>query len=118
MSTMGLELENFDVPVCNSFKDKILNSQQCYEVDPNQYIKSRSQIETSENLRVGLIFLMDYNEDRQINLVNWEQSNNRSRKDSLDLFKSFSDQFNEEKSDIYVQTIGNSVFSYFMTNDL
>ena len=37
MSTMGKEIERLDVPVCNSFKPKIVEGQLCYSVDPNPY---------------------------------------------------------------------------------
>ena len=32
MSAMGVKIDKFDVPVCNSFQAKILNDQLCYEV--------------------------------------------------------------------------------------
>ena len=53
------------MPVCNSFKERILNDQLCFEVDLNQY-KSRDSI--ANKLKSGLVFFMDYNEDRQITL--------------------------------------------------
>ena len=33
MSSMGVKINQFQIPVCNSFKPKILNSQNCYDVD-------------------------------------------------------------------------------------
>ena len=33
---MGVNIKQFDVPVCNSFKAKILNDQLCYEIDLNK----------------------------------------------------------------------------------
>ena len=38
MSVMGLKIKQFDVPVCNSFKAKVLRNQICYEVDANKYV--------------------------------------------------------------------------------
>ena len=35
MSSVGVKIDQFDVPVCNSFQAKILNAQLCYEVDLN-----------------------------------------------------------------------------------
>ena len=32
MSTVGIKIDQFDVPVCNSFQSKILNDQLCYEI--------------------------------------------------------------------------------------
>jgi len=37
-SRMGIEIDQFDVPVCNSFRPKIIEDQLCYEVNPNDYI--------------------------------------------------------------------------------
>ena len=33
---MGVKIDQFDVPVCNSFEATVLNDQLCYEVDPNK----------------------------------------------------------------------------------
>ena len=61
MNIVGTKIDQFDVPACNSFKAKILKDQLCYEIDLNEY-KSNF---TSENLKTGLTFLVDQNEDRQ-----------------------------------------------------
>ena len=53
-----------EVPVCNSFKAKILNDQLCYEVDLKEYRDSNTKFD--RNLKLGLVFFMDYNEDRQV----------------------------------------------------
>ena len=53
MSAMGQKYEKFDVPVCNSFKDKTLRGQVCYEVDPNKYMKSIDHTQKSEALRIA-----------------------------------------------------------------
>ena len=63
MSVMGVKIDQFDIPVCNSFQAKIMNDQLCYEVDLNRFSK-KSKIKTE--LKLGLILLMDYNEDRQV----------------------------------------------------
>ena len=61
MSTMGVKIDQFDVPVCHSFQAKILNDQLCYEVDPNKYKKGLSK----EELKQGLKLYIDTNNDRQ-----------------------------------------------------
>ena len=55
---MGSKIEQFDVPVCNSFKSKVLNDQLCYEVDPNDFVNIKEFNE-------GLKFYVDTNVDRQ-----------------------------------------------------
>ena len=61
MSTMGVEIEHFDVPVCNSFQAKVLNDQLCYEVDPN---KHKMNLNANE-FKQGLKLYIDTNNDRQ-----------------------------------------------------
>ena len=55
----GVNIESFDVPVCNIFKDRILNDQLCYEVDLNIFRKKES---VSPKFTFALY--IDYNEDR------------------------------------------------------
>ena len=62
-SSMGMKIDQFDVPVCNSFKEKIVIDQLCYEVDPNLYINE----DIIENVKqFDLMLIIDYNEDRQL----------------------------------------------------
>ena len=74
----------FDVPVCNSFKAKILNDQLCYEIDVNQYIVDKKDVEMVN--KIGLTLILDYNEERQIsnstfnsgseNIISWTEMPN------------------------------------------
>ena len=64
MSAMGMKNNQFELPVCNSFKPKILNEQLCYETS----IERLNKYDVRENLKEGLVFFLDYNEDRQIKL--------------------------------------------------
>ena len=59
---MGLYTNYFDAPVCNSFKAKILNERLCYE----DIEKIFDKYVIKSGLKVGLMFLLDYNEDRQM----------------------------------------------------
>ena len=52
MATMGVKIDQFDVPVCNSFQAKILNDQLCYEVDLNLLSKKYNQ----ERIEIRLQF--------------------------------------------------------------
>ena len=65
MDAMGTKVEGFKYSVCNSFEEKILNDQLCYEVDLEKF-KDRDNI--NNQLQKGLILILDYNEDRQIPL--------------------------------------------------
>ena len=65
MSSMGVKIDQFEIPVCNSFQSKILNDQLCYEVDLNTFSNKEN---IDQELELGFSFLMDYNEDRQVNI--------------------------------------------------
>ena len=55
------KIKEFDVPVCNSFKSKILNDQHCYEINLNDHKTSLS----TKDFEYGITFLIDTNDDRQ-----------------------------------------------------
>ena len=61
MSVMGVKIDQFDVPVCNSFRPKIIRDQLCYTVDPNEY---KHKIDLKGELSLSLF--IHYNEDRQM----------------------------------------------------
>ena len=61
ISAMGVKIDQFDVPVCNSFRPKILRDQLCYTVDPNEY---KHKIDKKGELSLSLF--IHYNEDRQM----------------------------------------------------
>ena len=84
--------------VCNSFQARTLNDQICYEVDLDRF-SNENNIEMQ--LKLGLIFIMDYNEDRQ---VTFHQNYFRKKKDSFPLSIVESEQ--DEYALIYLDTIG------------
>ena len=89
---------NYDLPVCKSFKPKVRNLQLCYEVDLEKY-KNRNNI--VKDLKSGLVFFMDYNEDRQIILDENEKVVYQDNfVDKVDASK------DEESAFIYLNTIG------------
>ena len=57
---MGIKIDQFDDPVCNSFQAKIQNDQLCYEVDLNKYVNEQN---TNKALKSGFRFILDYNKD-------------------------------------------------------
>ena len=64
MSVMGVKIDQFDVPVCNSFRPKIIRDQLCYTVDPNKY---KHNIDSEGDLSLSLF--IHYNEDSQMEYV-------------------------------------------------
>ena len=97
MSAMGTKIDEFDVPVCNSFQDKVVNDQLCYEVDLNK-LKNWN---FNRQLKTGLNFLMDYNEDRQVTF-----NNNISREKDESLSSNVVESNQEHQAFIYLDTVG------------
>ena len=103
-SAMEFQSEHFDVPICNSFEPKILNDELCYEVDVNKF--NTDNINTKKELKSGLIFMMDYKEDRQI-ILNPDKQNEKDRSFHGRIFKS-EDNHN---AIIHLDTIGISTIT-------
>ena len=101
MSAMGVKIDQFAVPVCNSFQAKIMNDQLCYEVDINRF-SNKNNIENE--LKLGFNVLMDYNEDRQ---VTFDQ--NISKKE-LGLAYSLAASDQDHHAFIYLDTIGRNIY--------
>ena len=63
---LGLKIDHFDRPVCNSFIATIHNDELCYEIDLEKY-KDGNRI--VEQLSIGLKLFLDYNEERQLGKI-------------------------------------------------
>ena len=108
MSGMGVLIDKFHLPVCDSFQATIKNDQLCYEVDLNSY-SDKNNIENE--IELGLTFLMDYNEDRQVTFVQ-----NTSKRE-LGLTKSVASSDQNQHAFIYLDTIGNNLNHNININD-
>ena len=71
MSSLGIKIKEFNVPVCNSFVPQIFHGQICYQIDLEIY---RDNLNIEAQLKKGLVFIMDYNEDRQVSDYNNEET--------------------------------------------
>ena len=58
MSVVGTKLDKFDVPVCNSFKAKILNDQLCYEIDVNEYYIDKERVKRDPKHSMGPLIVI------------------------------------------------------------
>ena len=67
MNIMGKKVNGFDNPVCDSFEAKIRNDQLCYEVDLEKF---KDQKRIKEQLKSGLVLILDYNLERQSETYN------------------------------------------------
>ena len=76
---MGTKIEQLEVPVCSSFRPKIVQDQLCYTLDPNQY---KIYIKSGEELSISL--LVDYNQERHFDKFNYmENESDKSELTSL-----------------------------------
>ena len=100
MSSMGVKIDQFNFPVCNSFRAKIYNDQLCYEVDLNKF-SIKNNIENE--LKLGFAFIMDYNEDRQ---VTFDQDFVEDLASNHGLVLSIDKSNNDKNAMIYLNTIG------------
>ena len=98
MSATSTRFDQFDVPVCNSFQEKVFNNQLCYEVDLNEVSQSHN---IQKEIKLGFYFLMDYNEDRQVTF-----DNEVFRKKDFDMASSIIESDQDNKAFIYLNTIG------------
>ena len=92
---MGVKIDEFNVPVCNSFEAKILNDQLCYEVDLQKYSNN-----IDKEIKLGFYFIMDYNEDRQ---VTFEEN---IKKEEMSMASTILESDHNEHAFIYLNTIG------------
>ena len=98
MSSVGVKIDQFSIPVCNSFEAKIVKDQFCYEVDLNKF---SNKLNVEKELKLGFNFLMDYNEDRH---VSFDENINTVKID-----KSLAVQMIESEDDTYASIFLNTV---------
>ena len=60
--SFGSKIDLFEYPVCNIFEPKFLYDQLCYTTDLEKFLDMEN---LEEEFRIGLILLVDNNEDRQ-----------------------------------------------------
>ena len=101
MASTGVKIDQFHIPVCNSFEAIILGDQRCYQIDLNRF----STKDESE-LTSGFAFIMDYNEDRQ---VTFEQEPFVSEDDAL--VGRIDESDDDKHAYIYLNTIGKMLSS-------
>ena len=107
MSTMGVMIDQFEVPVCNSFQTRIHNDQLCYEVDLNRF-KNKDNVDT--DYKSGFAFILDYNEDRQVTFI--EDSNIKD--EGFGLVSTIAVSDHNKHAYIYLDTIGIKLLLHFI----
>ena len=104
MSLLGVRNNNFKFPVCSAFRKKIVQGALCYQVDINNFKKEF----TVSELRRGLTFLLDNNDDRQLSETVAEDAHPMNTHNNMvDKFLDFGDH---HKAMIHIDTISGDNF--------
>ena len=97
MMAVGEKDHRFPFPVCNAFTPTVLHGQLCYTFNPPDTV--------ADNLTSPfLIFLLDYNEDRQVNTLAEGEETNDDNFQTLHELKN--DHTKNNEAIIYIYTIG------------
>ena len=101
MDAVGEKIDHFNITVCNSFQPKLTYDQLCYEIDLNRFSKKDNN---EKELHLGFVFIMDYNEDRQVTF-----DKNFRKKKVIGLTSSIFETDQDQEAFIYLNTIGKKV---------
>ena len=109
MSVVGETIPQLDLPVCNKFRPKMIEGQLCYQIDVNEV---KDQIDVKKAIQHGLIFVMDYNEDKMIteNISVSEEKPNKELHEKLIV----DDKTNDAR--IFLEMIGNKLMIKYVCN--
>ena len=102
MSAMGVKIDKFDIPVCNSFTERVLNDQLCYEVDPNNFIQRKNIL---EGFKTGITLVLDYNEDREVS-YGTQNDDGMQGDEEEDIMDILVQTDSKQEALIYLNTIG------------
>ena len=102
MSAMGVKIDKFDIPVCNSFTEIVLNDQLCYEVDPNNFIQRKNIL---EGFKTGITLVLDYNEDREVS-YGTQNDDGMQGDEEEDIMDILVQTDSKQEALIYLNTIG------------
>ena len=101
MSAVGVKIDQFEVPVCKVFQDRIINDQHCYEVDLNKFSKKEN---IHHELKLGFAFVFYYNDDRQTGFKEKEKEIGNTARAGL--IRKMGTYDNILEATIYLNTIG------------
>ena len=76
----------FSIPVCNIFKETVVDGQLCYKADVNKF---RNKVDKKRITAEGFVFILDYNDNRMVEVPGNQEKQEMS-----------------EESMIYIETIG------------
>ena len=99
MSVVGATTDRFSAPVCNIFKEVVLEGQLCYQADVNSL---RGKVDRNEMVTEGFTFMLDYNKARMVDSGRDAFSTSKE----LGLLTHAKSSEATEEALIYVETLG------------
>ena len=75
----GEYTDMFSVPVCNIFKETMVEGHLCYKADLDRF---KDEVEREKIVSEGFVFLMDYNEDRMVTVGGIDKEKDEGNKDA------------------------------------
>ena len=107
ISRLDCGLHHFSLPVCSSFKSRVLDGQLCYQIEVNSFIEQDTMTTLQ---KAGLSILVDVNAE-------YERFEISSREE-VKIFQDFSEEFIRKKESdkimIHLDTISKTLFHYII----
>ena len=101
---VGKRLNNFRVPVCNLFREKIVSGQVCYEANINQF---KHRVNWVEVLTKGFGFLVDTNDEYDVKKSSRKSPDQETMKKTKKIFDIYKQSQTEDTFRILLKTISN-----------
>lgn len=98
---IGKRLEEFEIPVCHLFHEKMFGGQVCYEADVNQFKK---KVQWLEALHKGFGFIIDTNDEYDLKNL-YFKNRKREREGKNKNVQIYKDNNNENSFFIMLKTI-------------
>ena len=101
MSVTGKTTPNFSEPVCNIFREAVLEGQLCYQADLNALM---DRVDRENIAAEGFMFLLDYNLDRMVDIGGSEKNSD----EELSILAK--EAMQNDQAMIYIETLGTNEF--------
>ena len=105
-SLTGVMTDKFSVPVCSIFTEVLLEGRLCYQADVNKLKKQVDwEKEKDKIVSSGFMFMLDYSEDRHIQLGLKDTMIKDKMVDSTILGHNYG-KAEDEQAMVYIETVG------------
>ena len=105
---LGRELDHFSLPVCSSFKRRVLDGQLCYQIDVNTLVPNKTAAGLQKG---GLSLLVDANAEYDLSRLD-------GKAPEEEIFDDFTEEFFEAEEShkimIHIETISKTKFLFLL----